>query len=171
MAATRWATSIRSNLANQGSGMPDLAFQNDLPIHLPSGIICVRCEESEDKQFFEHSVLRDFQSTGDDDIQCQKSRKMVSVKALLGNIFSVREEVKEVNSQEKAILSLIKEGHLEDALEQMDEARYPDAGLWLAEFRSAKRMRISAGGDPAEFSKTESRLRVAAMELLEKRLK
>ena len=116
-------------------------------------------------------MLRDFQSTGDDDIQCQKSRKMVSVKALLGNIFSVREEVATGDSPEKIMLSIIKEGRLEYALEQMDEARYPDAGVWLAELRTAKRMRISAGGDLVEFSKIESRLRVAAMELLEKRLK
>jgi len=69
------------------------------------------------------------------------------------------------------MLSLIKEGRLEDDLVQMDDAGYRDVGVWLSEFRSVKIRRISVGADPEEFSKTENRLRAAAMEMLEKRQK
>ncbi|MFN0036657.1 MAG: COR domain-containing protein [Saprospiraceae bacterium] len=154
-------TSLLRDLTELHKETPGIKVEERIPC------ICVRCSATqEDKQFFEHTVLKEFQAAGDDEIQCQKSRKMVSVNALLGNIFSTREGIGEDDSQE--ILGLIEKGRLEEALERMKEAGYPDAIQFLGQLNRAKKKVNVEGGVAADLRNEENRIQTVVVELVKK---
>lgn len=159
-------TSLLRDLTTLHKETPGIRVEERIPC------ICDACKDSNAPTFFRHSQLKTRQDNQKKTIECEKPPfAEVNIDELLGNIFSTREHIMEGDSPEKAMLSLIKEGLLEDALVQMDEAGYPDADLLLGRFRTAKKAAHLQGGDPATFMKEENIIRTTAKEMLEKRQK
>jgi GTPase SAR1 family protein len=106
--------------------------------------ICAKCSQTEsDKQFFEHSVLKDFLKEDVADIQCQKGKKMVSVSALLGNIFSTEKADKESLALDKSLIrKLLKNDDLEQALGLLEQHAPDECVLLQAQI---SRIRRSSG--------------------------
>ncbi len=159
-------TSLLRDLTVLHKETPGIKVEERIPC------ICDACKDSEVPTFYKYSQLKTRKDNQKKTIECEKPPfAEVDIDEMLGNIFSTRENVLMEDSPEKVMLALFKEGRVENALEQMDAAGYRDVGVWLSELRSVKIRRISEGADPEEFSKTENRLRAAAMEMLEKRQK
>lgn len=137
-------TSLLRDLKKLHAETPGILAEERIPC------ICPRCSQTEqDKQFFEYSVLKGFREAGDDDIQCQKSRKMVSVNALLGNIFSnasnfvTRNHPVAGDALDNAFIrNLLKNDELEEALAFLEQHAPDDCVLLQA---NIARIRRSSG--------------------------
>jgi len=158
-------TSLLRDLTTLHKETPGIKVEEKIPC------ICDACKDSDAPTFYKYSQLKTRKDNQKKTIECEKPPfAEVDIDELLGNIFSIREHGMEEDSPEKIMLSIIKEGSLVDALEQMDVEGYPQAGPWLGEYRSANRMR-GQGGTDKDFREVENRIRVEAMELLKKRQK
>jgi internalin A len=56
---------------------------------------CEKCKNSQSPFFYEYSTLQDYRNTGDYEIQCQKSRKMVNVLGLIDDVMERRKDMPE----------------------------------------------------------------------------
>jgi len=158
-------TSLLRDLTALHKETPGIKVEERIPC------ICDACKESDAPTFYRYSQLKTRKENQKKTIECDKPPFCeVNIDELLGNIFSTRENVLMAASPEKIMLSLIKEGRLEEALVQMDEVGYSDVDLLLGQFRTAKKANLQ-GNDPAIFMKEENRIRVVAKEMLEKRQK
>jgi len=133
-------TSLLRDLKKLHAETPGIAAEERIPC------ICQKCSASEEKQFFEHSILKDFLKEGDDAIQCQKSRKMVSVSALLGNVFSnasdraARSHPVTDDALDKTLIrNLLKTDNLEDALALLEQHAPDDCVMLQANIARIRR--------------------------------
>ncbi len=136
-------TSLLRDLKKLHAETPGIAAEERIPC------ICEECGDSTEKEFFKHSILTKFQKRGDEKIQCQKSGDMVSVSALLGNIFSnasdlvTRSHPLTDDALDKTLIrNLLKADNLEDALVLLEQHAPDDCVMLQA---NIARIRRSSG--------------------------
>jgi len=120
---------------------------------------CHICKESKTPNFYDKKDLDNRLFKGKETVECKVSFEDVNVQALLDGVFTI------ITKNDDDIGALLASGNIEKALKVMQK-KYPDATLYLSQFRSANHDRLGGTIDYQEFEKIQNRIIAAALELL-----
>ncbi len=99
---------------------PNLHYEEMIPC------TCEKCKKSNDPEFFEYSILKDFLQDREPTIQCRKSRKMVNVQELLEG----RKQYENYLHQEaKNLLLLIDENKIPEFYQELHRLNISDYNI------------------------------------------
>jgi hypothetical protein len=118
--------------------------------------ICGQCQGIEHPYFHEHAYLEELKADGIGEERCKKSKKMVSVAALLGNVFVQHKDEKVVDEINKWLA----EDDIDMALALLKQLNEGDAVLLSGEWADLKKAYLRGGGiSEGEFHEKKKSLR------------
>ncbi|MFN0035503.1 MAG: COR domain-containing protein [Saprospiraceae bacterium] len=125
---------------------------------------CGICKDSPVPHYFKRSLLDNADRQGQD-VQCQKSFQMVSVRALLDGVFANEMGSKSTPIDRDAIVELIEQGELEKALEAL-KSEYPEVSIHLSNLKDAEKAHQQGRLGFEKLAETKGLLKFAALEML-----